>query len=131
MIAEPAPVTAAPSTPLFLEQIAHDLLAWERAEGREVLQVWQNDWGIWNLEWRKPAGRDSRDRYEYGRIHGNGMDDRYRRMVADLIDVGKPHGIQVTHVAKPLEPAGVLLVWFRDAAGRLQHSKTTIHSMED
>lgn len=129
MIAEPAPVR--PALP-FLEQIAQDLLAWERAEGLEVLQVWQNDWGIWNFEWRKPAGRGSRDRYEYGHIYGNNMDNRYQRLVADLIDAGKPLGIQVTHVAKPLEPAGVLLVWSRDAAGRgLQHSKTTIQNMED
>jgi len=129
--AEPAPAAAAPSAPSFLEQIAHDLLAWERAEGLEVLQIWLNGWGIWCLDWRKPAGKGSRDRHEYGRVYGTDMDDRYRRLVADLIDAGNLAGLQVTHVAKPLEPAGTLLVWGADAAGRLQHRKMTISTKED
>jgi len=131
MIAEQAPAAAPPSPPSFLEQIAHDLLAWERAEGLEVLQVWLNGWGVWIIDWRKPAGKGSRDSYEYGRAHGTDMDDRYRRLVADLIDAGNLAGLQVTHVAKPLEPAGTLLVWGADAAGRLQHRKMTISTKED
>ena len=38
MIACAAPAAAAPSAPSFIEQIAHDVLAWERAEGLGRLQ---------------------------------------------------------------------------------------------
>lgn len=112
----------------LLNQLAQDIRAWERAEGIEIVQVWQNGWGYWVAEWRKPARKQSRDQFDYFSASGNAIP--FSHLLDDIAEAGKAHGYSVIHVAQPL-PRDRLLAWYTDAHGHKLHRKLTIENMED
>ena len=91
-----------------LAHLAGIITGWERAEGITVLHTWLSDDGCWRVEWieKTTKGTDL--------LRGGESSMKVSRLIEDLKEALKTHGIDARHIARPGPEA--LRVWTGEGA---------------
>ena len=92
--------------PDLLPALAGIIAGWERAEGIRVLHAWVTDAGTWQVQW---IGQTNKGTEPLG---GGENSMTVSRLIVDLKEALKAHGIDARHIARPGPDA--LRVWTAD-----------------